>query len=642
MARRNGEPMDYSKGRVRNPESKEPAKELSKRTPEVSDRRWWDFKGRQCAESISDNVAFLQKNQGARLRQMVISSRLYGNRRLSGALGGQGTRLVQAPTAIKDRITYNAIQSIVDTLTSTIGETKPRPYYLTSGGDYRQQRKAKKLSQFTDGVFYETKTYRLAPKVFRDALIWGAGFVHAFVRGGKIHHERVMPSEIWVDEVEAQYGFPRNLNRVKLVDRDELCGAFPEHRSAILNATRATDTNGAAGMNIADMVTVVESWHLGALGEDGKLHGGKHAIALASSSDGVMLLEPEDWEHDFFPFAMISWCESTDGFWPQGLCEQLQGEQLELNKELWFVQRSMHLASGFKWLLKNGSKVVKEEINNEVGAIINWAGDTAPQLIVPSPIDPVYFENINRIIERMYRKAGVSELSAGNLKPAGLDSKPALREYKDTQADRHKTAGESYDDFFLTLANIDRILAKGLKNYTVRSPAKGSFKQIDFSDIGEVVDEEFVLQCFPVSQLPRDPAGRMQTVQEWVQAGWITPRQARRAMDFPDLDTIESLANAQEDLITKILDAIVDDGEYEPPEPTDDLAFAKETVIEYIQRYRALDLEPEKLEMLRIWNQQVDELMAQAMPPPDPMAAAGVPQGTPPPPPQSQLMPQAA
>lgn len=607
----------------------EPARPQVDENPE---RRWWVMKEAACANAVRSIVESLQRAQTSRIRQAVVSSRLYGNLTLQGNAGAAYARLLASQSAAKDRMTYNAIQSIVDTLVSHVGEAKPRPYYLTSGGNYKQQRKAKKLSQFTDGVFYETKTYRKGPKCFRDGTIWGDGFMHVFPRGGKLHHERVMGSELWIDEVEAQYGFPRNMHRMKVVDRDELAGYFPECAKEIMGVSRANETQQA---NLSDMVTVIESWHLGAMDEAGKFLGGVHAIALPAA--GKMLVEPEEWEYDFFPFARIPWCERPVGYWSQGLCEQLQGEQLELNKELWLIQRSMQIAGTVKVLLPFGSKVSKEHINNEIGAIINFAGGHEPKFFCPEPIHPVYFENVNRIIERMYRKAGVSELSAGNVKPAGLDSKPSLREYKDTQSERHKGIGEAYDDFYLTVAMLDRCMAKELKGYKVRVPGKQVFRQIDFAkDIGHFKDEEFILQCFPVSQLPRDPAGRMQTVQEWVQAGWITPRQARRAMDFPDLDTIESLANAQEDLLTSVLDAMVDDGEYQPPEPTDDLQLAKETVLEYIQRYRLLELEPEKMNLLRTFNSQVDTLITRALPSPAP--AAGVPQAAAQPRPMSDLV----
>ena len=127
----------------------------------------------------------------------------------------------------------------IDTLVARVGETKPRPYFLTNGGDYKQQRKAKKLNQFIDGVFYETKAYDIGLDAFRDGEIQGDGFVHCFGRGGKLHKERVAGSELWVDEVEGQYGKPRGMTEIMLVDRDELAGYWPEHRQAIMDAPRA-------------------------------------------------------------------------------------------------------------------------------------------------------------------------------------------------------------------------------------------------------------------------------------------------------------------------------------------------------------------------------------------------------------------
>lgn len=603
-------------------------------------RQWWLLeKEGEVATSIRDVIERLRDNQRPRLRQQVISARLYGNLYMEGMGGAAYARLLQQQSAVRDRVTYNAVQSIVDTLVARVGETKPRPYFLTSGGDYRQQRKAKRLNQFVEGVFYETKTYDLGLKAFRDGAIWGDGFIFVYGRGGKVCHERVLGSELWVDEIEAQYGFPRNLYRQKVVDKEQLVGLFPEHSEAIFSTSRAAETQGQAARDISDMVTVVEAWHLGAENEDGDIEGGKRVCSLPASGT---VLESEDWPYDFFPFARFSWCERPLGYWSQGLCEQLQGDQMELNKELWLIQRSMHLAGSFKVFLQNGSKIVKESINNEVGAIVTYTGQP-PQYTTPQPIHEVYFQNVDRIIQRMERKSGVSELSVANKKPMGLNSGVAIREFEDLESDRHRSIQRQNDNLYLQIAMLDiavaRELSKQGKMSRVRVPGKMAFAELDWKkDIGSLKDTEFVMQCFPVSRLPRDPSGRLQTIQEYIQAGFISPRQGRRALDFPDIDTIESLANAQEELLSKVLDDIVDTGEYAPPEPTDDLGLAKEMVLEYIQRYRLLELEPEKMELLRTFNSQIDTLQQMAMPPPMPGAMPGAPQASAAPPPQSDLV----
>ncbi len=404
-------------------------------------RQWWRLKGKECARSIAETVSFLQRIQMARIKQQVISARLYGNISLSGSSGSAYVRLLHAQTATRDRATYNAIQSIIDTLTSRIGENKPRPYYLPSGGDWKQHRKAKKLNLFTEGVFYETKTYDTGVKVFRDSAIWGDGFMHVFVRGKKVVHERVAGSELWVDEVEAQYGEPRNMHRLKSVDRDEACFYFPKFADLIRRASRSAETESRSIPNVSDMVTIIESWHVGTPDEDGEVVDGRHVFTLPAEGALISSEDEEDWPFDFFPFAKMPWCERPYGYWSQGCAEQLQGEQLELNNELWLIQRSFHMAGTVKCLLPNGSTISEEKINNEVGAIINYAPPHKPEFFVAQPIHPDYFENTQRILERMYRKSGVSEMSSSGHKPAGLNSGRALRESQDIESRawrRHK------------------------------------------------------------------------------------------------------------------------------------------------------------------------------------------------------------
>jgi hypothetical protein len=618
--------------------------------PDGNKRRWWEMKGPECAESIGGTVDALQKAQGARIKQQVINQALYGNRRLSGAQAAARQRaLAQSQGARANAITFNAVQSIIDTGTSKVGETKPRPYFLTSGGNYKQQRKAKRLNKYVEGVFYENKTYDMTPQMFRDCAIDGDGFIFAFERGGKIRHQPVSSLELWVDEEEAQYGKPRNLHRCQVVDRDELAGYFADNEkavAAIRAVAKAKDAHG--GETTSDMVSIVTSWHLGSMQPDGTMKGGKYAMALLGGA-GFMLVEPEDWPHDFFPFARMPWCEppTGSGFWSQGLCEQLQGEQIELNKELQYVQRAMQLSAP-KLLVPIGSKVVDQHLNNEIWTVLRYAGNSPPQFHCPEPVHQAYFENPNRIIERMYRKAGWSEMSAAAVKPPGLNSGVAQREFVDNESDRHKHTQKLYDAAHLMLAEITVALsieaAAAGRLEAVRVPGKQSFDSVDFKqDLKGLKRSEFTLHCYSVSRLPKDPAGRLETIQEHIQAGIISLRQGRKLLDFPDLEAFETLADAQENIITKVLDAIVDDDDYAPPEPTDDLSLAQELVLEYIQHYRALDLEEERMDKLRQWNLQVQELTVRALPAAMPGAAPGMgpPQAAPMPQPQSELVPNA-
>ena len=604
-------------------------------------RDWWNMKGADCAGALKAIIDDLSRQQAARLRQTVISARLYGNVFLRGVPGQAETRILQSQASLSStRMTYNVVQSVIDTVVSRVGETKPRPYYLTDGGNYAEQRKAKLLNKYIEGVLYQNKGYDLGLLAFRDGGIFGDGWVKVFGRGGRVVLERTMDHELWVDDLEAVAGRPRRLHHVRIVDREELLSYFADADKKVLDAIKAAGRVEDRASDVSDMVRVCESWNLAAPDANGKMRGGCHALALID--EGSMLQEPEEYPYDVFPFAKVPWCPRPVGWHAQGLAEQLQGNQISLNKKLWLLDRSMHLAGTFKLLLKNGSKVVKEQANNEVGSVMTWAGDTPPQYITVQPIHEMWLMEIDREIQRAYELAGVSQLAAKSAKPAGLNSGKAIREFNDTESDRFRTIQRHNDNLYLQLAHLIVLVSKemGSELRPVSVPRSRNTEIIDWKkQIGDVDTDSFVLQCFPVSRLPKDPAGRLQTIQEYIQAGFMTPREGRRALDFPDLESIESLANAQEDILCKTLDAIADEGEYATPEPTDDLILAKKMVLEYIQRGRANGLEESRLDLLRRWSEQVSVMQQQVAAEAQAMMQ---PPAVPMPPPVSDLLPNVA
>lgn len=574
--------------------------------------RWWQLDGQQAADAISATLNRMRDNQTLRHTQSVISARLYGNLAPTSLAGVSFSKLAASQPALRDRVSFNVIQSVVDTVTAKLGKSRPRPLFLTNGGDYRQQRRAKGLNAFVDGLFYENETHRLGVTALRDAAVWGDGILHVFAHGGRVRHERVLPVELYVDDVEAQYGKPRQLHRVKLVDRQVLAEAFPEHAGVILSANAARTEDTSRG-NVADVLLVRESWHLPS-GPDAD--DGAHCISI----DGQLLTDLEPWPHEFFPFARLQWSPRLFGYWGQGLAEQLMNIQLEINKLLWTIQRSFHLGASFKVLIENGSKIVREHINNDIGSIINYTG-TPPAYVVPPMVPNEVFGHLQMLIAKAYEQAGISQLSAGSMKPAGLNSGRALREMVDIESDRFVTVGRQYEQFFLDVARLSIATVKELAadgEYEVTTPGRGSIARVKWADV-DLADDEYVMQCFPVSSLPNDPAGRLQTVQEYAQAGFLSPRQARRLLDFPDLEQVESLANAAEQYLVEVLDAIVDSGVYTAPEPFDDLALARELALEYYARGKTTGVEEERLELLRRFLAQVDVL--QNPPPPEPADA---------------------
>jgi hypothetical protein len=612
--------------------------------------RWWIYEGQELADALSMTLEFLKEHQQYRSSQWVIAARLYGNMALVGKAGLVFSRVANTQSWLKDRISWNCVQAATDTVTSRIAKNKPKPLFLTSGGDYKIQQKAKKLNKFVDGVFYENDAYKLGTQAFLDGCVWGDGVIHVYAENKRVKYERVMSSELHVDELDGFYGKPRSMHRAKDVDRAVLleqlrawCAkddkkqlAFKEHQ-----VKEAKPSNPDEGEEfIADRVELVESWHLPSGPE---ANDGKHVISIK----GTVLVE-EAWEHDFFPFARFQWSPRLYGFFSQGLAEQLQNIQLEINTLLATIKQSFWKGGTFRILLPTGSKVVKDHITNQIGAVISYTGTKEPTVVTPPLVQPEIFQHLMSLWQKAFEQAGVSLLSAAALKPAGLDSGAALREYNDIQSDRFMTIGQGYERLFLDLAKISiavvKDITKGHASYRVKVPSAGKFiEEIDWKDVN-LTDDQYVMKCFPVSSLPQDPAGRLQTIQEWVQAGWINGRQGKRLMDFPDLEMAENLFNAAEDYLTQLLETMIDSGDYTPPEPYDDLALARELALEFYQRGKFQKLEEEKLELLRTFLKQIQALEAQAAAaaqPPAQALPASTPQAVPEPPPMSPLLPNA-
>lgn len=598
-----------------------------------AERQWWKQSGDEAARSISAVLKTIQQYQSRRMAQHLISARLYGNLSTMG-LGGVGMAGVLSRTpSLRDRITYNIIQSVVDTITSKIAKNRPRPLFLTSGGDYIIQRKAKGMNQFMDGVFYENKAHQLATEIFRDACVFGDGFIHVYHSEGRVKYARVLSGELFVDELEGFYGSVRQMHRVRAVDRGQLIEAYPGHKQVIQEAKEASAYDAKGMPSVSDLVQVRESWHLPS-GEDAS--DGKYAISV----DSHLLSEMTSWEHDFFPFARFTWSKRLLGYWGQSLSEQIQNIQLEVNKILFLIQRSYHLGASFKLLIERGSRIIKEHLTNDVGATIEYSG-TAPQYVVPPLLSPEIYTHLQTLVQRAYEQSGISMLSAVSQKPAGLNSGKALREFNDIESDRFQTTGKDFEQLHLDLAklSIATISDAEIKGYKVRATTGRYVKEIKWRDV-VLPEEAYVMQCFPVSSLPNDPAGRLQTIQEYAQAGYLTQRQARRLLDFPDLEQVESLQNAEEDYLNEVLEKIIDEGVMTPPEPFDDLTLAREMALEWYARGRTQKLPEERLDLLRRYMQQIDDLQAMAAQPP-PGAELAAPQAAPMAPPTSDLIPNA-
>lgn len=568
--------------------------------------RWWNItEEHEVANNIAGLVEFWRHQQHARMLQLNIAARIYGNLSPAGTTGLSLSRIGAIMPTYRSAITFNAIQSALDAITAKIAKSRPKPLFLPNGENYKIQRRAKKMNRIVEGVFHANRAYDLGPIIFRDAGVWGDGIVKVYGRNERVIYERIRTDELFLDEWEALNGNPRQIHQVRMVSREVLEDLFPDKIAEIREASSIPQTDEPIRPHASDMLSVCESWHLA--GPDGS--AGHHCICI----NGHMLTTMEPWPHDFFPFARMRWSPRLYGYWSQSGIEQTQQLQIELNRSLQTIAQTLYRGSTYRVFVEMGSKVVKEHLNNDIGSIVMYNG-TPPQYAAPLLVQPEFFQHVRDTIERIYHQFGVSMLSAVSEKPAGINSGKALREMNDIESDRFTTLGQQYEQFFLDLARLTIAtvsdMAKSGTKFQVYAPGTHVGKLEEWKD-ASLDNDEYTIHLYPVSSLPDDPAGRLADIQDLAQAGIISQRQARRLLDFPDLRHVEDLDSAAEEYMEFVVEKIVDDGEYTVPTAFNDLAYGRKLALDTYNMGLKNGLEQERLTLLRRFVDQIDGMLDQ-------------------------------
>ena len=600
--------------------------------------RWWEKKeALQRNSELLATVAYLKQTQQHRLRQAAMFARMYSGQSLFSFVGSNMAKMDQVSSLAPNRPTYNLISSVIDTLVSRLTQNRPTPVFLTDNGDYKERNLAKKLNSFILGEFYRTKAYEVAEYILTDALAQGTGVCKILENGdNKVCIERVLLTELFVDLQESAHGNPRRMYQIKLVDRSVVEAMFPKKEEEAETAAKASiDQSSENARSVADLIMLVEGW---ALPSGENTNDGMHVIACSS---GELFSEP--WIKPNFPFVFLHHKKRQLGFWSQGVSESLFGTQLELNSLLDTISKAIKLCGVPRVFMEEGSKVNKAAFQNKIGMIIPYRG-TPPIFSVSQSNSQEMYDERQRLIQFGFEQEGLSMLSATSQKPAGLNSGEAQRVYQEVNSERFAALERRYSNFFVDLAHqiIDKAkdIAEREGSYeTVFVDRKKGTKEIELPKL-TLLEDPFVIQCYTESSLPKDPAGRLQKVTEMIQSNMVTIQEGRRLLDFPDLGQIETLANASEERIFAYLDAIIDESKFQGPDQFMNLNKANEIVVQYINLYSTCKLEESKMQMLRDFFTQIQDLLQAAVPPPMPQMMPQNNLAVPEPLPQSTNLPQ--
>lgn len=495
-------------------------------------------------------------------------------------------------------------------------------------GDFNARMRAKYLPQWIDGLDAETGFWEQAPKCGLDGWTYGTGWgwCEPDLAQKKVSFERVQDDELlWPNEdgeLNEQPWVIRRVwvNRYTLVDyfRDD-----PEAVTAIRDAPPAYNgVDFLSKVDLADIIPYLKAYKLP--NSDGK--GGRQCIVV-----GNYTISDENYSLPVLPAFPLTFSEMNTGLKGQGGVEQICRTQQSINRLVESVDINMRRHGDSRWLVEANSQVNSDALGNDGrggGNIVKYVG-TEPKLITPPVITEQIIQEIPRRIEWCATRVHVSAQAVNGTAPKSLQSAVALEKYDQITDVNFQAVSKRFESWIVALAYHKIRIGRLLK---VPVTLSGRKRQIIKWDQVDIPENKVGMQAYPMSRLPQTIAGRQEILDSQLANNEISRETHMRVSQVPDVDGEQDEANAPQESVQRKVDKMIETGDYTPPNPFADLAYA----IKYAETRYTLEEEEDtpqdRLDLLLMFRAAAMDLQTQQNTP-DQTAPPipGVPGATPPP-----------
>lgn len=531
----------------------------------------------------------------------------------------------------------NVIQSVVSTLVSKIGANKAKASIISRGGDFSVFLKSRQLDRFLWAEFTHHEIHRKLARCFKDACIYGTGFLKIDMDEDEIYCERVHPSEMVIDQRECVSNEqPLQYHQRKLVSKLWLKKTYArkgmKNYKDIARKIDALDEKDSKYSNYMSQgtkqVLIVESWKMAT--RQGAADG-RHSICI----ENYTLLD-EPYTRSRPPFVIQKWEEPESGFYGRSLVGDLIGYQIRLNDLNESIRIGQDLMCVPRILIEQGSGVQVQQLDNGHAKALKYRG-TMPEAMTWGAFNAEIYNERDRIKTSAFEFAGISQLSAQGALPkqARLDSSEALREYNAIEDSRFNDKTQAYEQ--ATKCAADHLIELNTKKYkSRRKSTKRTFRlgnlvdQIDWKDI-DMSRDRYVLEIGASSVVNMTPAARKDILNSWLAGGIITPDQYKAWSGHEDLERLSDIMSAGKDYIMYQMDLMLKE---EPATPDENMNISEGigTVLNTYSHLCTLDTPDKVLSLFRNWLLAAKEILSPEPEPaapmgPEEMMGAGGPQG---------------
>lgn len=541
------------------------------------------------------------------VRTLERAQVLMVERRLKYAwLYDRNARLVGVDGRIRrnegDPSTENIIRNNIETATSLLGNEQTRVATLTDGAEWSVQRRAKRLQKFLEAQFEHIAWDALQVRMVRSAGVAGEGHVKFEILDGKIVASHVPFDEIIVDDQACRSCEPIQIAQRRFVDKDVLKAKYPDFADDIDRAHLKDPSWTVLQKLEPNQIIVIEAWHL---------KSQRRVVAIDTAT-----LTDEKYTRDFFPFVTFRWVQRLTGFYGCGLAEELVSYQLAVNRTNDNIHLSHALFANQRLFVHKSDLLLTNKLDDDPSKAIPYSSKP-PILPTWQAVKPEIYQYKEQLKADAQRYSGIPDMAARSMKPVGLDSGAALREWTDIQASRLTTQKAEIERLKICAARMIIALAKELygrnQDVTAFWNSRNLAKKIKWSEV-DLDEDMYVLRIEPASALSRTPAGMRQLAIELANTGALQPEEILRLWGIPDVERALDVATAAlEDIEAEIEDLY--DGIWRPPEPFMDLHMGIARVQSAYLMARRSGAPPDILDLLQMWMVRAQQLLPSAQAP---------------------------
>ena len=444
-------------------------------------------------------------------------------------------RIFYDDSSVQTRL--NVIKSAVDTVVSKLSQARVRPFFDAIRGDYETVKAARAAQEFFDVWFDAQKIYERAPETARGALLFDGG--HFWIDEDDVQVHPLPHWELFVNPYEANAVGLRNVTMGMILKRNYPMSIL---KTKFKNAPEMKKYGASARDAVAEYVIFYD------------LEKGRKWYAV---NNDIVWCRRIDYKR--LPVTSIWWSSPVVGWSTTCLADDLYTIQVAVDEIQLRIDQAIKQSPFNTTYVPVGSDVKASMITNEAGLIIeyNEAGGGVPVVATPAPISPEFSRLLDAYMQKAYEIAGVSQLSAQAKKPAGLSSGVALQTLEDVESERHNVTVQSYIHQFVELAEL---AIEVLPPDAEILPKSMTRSDVTWADLKRQKDALHI-QFSAGSALAKDPATKIQQIQQLQSLGIDLGPIMPSLLELPDLETAYSVTTASYDYAQSVIQRAAETGE---------------------------------------------------------------------------------